>query len=211
MHNFKKMISLSAVFALCWLTWNIWLPSSTITEQADVRAWLPERPDMDMQKQAMWRVFTKRMVWDKAVTTFQERLEESGIETVILKRNESVMLHVFDDPRHFNSRDEAVKAQKTWDIEEVDLLKRQDGSYMLGLGRFYIAEYAQKRQQELDENGGKYTYNKQTKVIPTYRFVFPSLPEPEAQRLWERIQKAGAVEPIMMPTNEFNAMFVGGM
>jgi len=211
MSHLKNITTFITVLVLCWLTWNIWLPPATITEQADVRAWLPERPDMGMQDQEMWRVFTKRMVWDKAATAFQERLKESGIEAIVLKRKESVMLHVFDDPRHFNSRNEAVKAQKAWKIEEVDLLKRKDDSYMLGLGRFYIAEYAQKRQKNLDKNGTKYTYKKQLKVIPTYRFVFPSLPEPEAQTLWKNIQKIGAVDPIMMPTNEFNAMFVGGM
>lgn len=207
----KNMLALLAIIGLAWVTWNVWFPSPTINTQSDVRAWLPQRPDMGTAEQENWRVFTRRMVWDKAVTSFQERLKEKNIEAVVLERKESVMLHVFDDPRIFKTSQEAEKEKKEWNIDGVDILKRDDGTYMLGLARFYIADYAEKHQEILRKSGKQYTYKQQTKVIPTYRFIFPALPEVEAETLWRSIQEMGAVDPVMMSENEFNALFVGNV
>jgi len=207
----KNIIGLITVLALSWVTWNIWFPPETIDEQASVRAWLPERPDMGATEQEKWRVFTRRIVWHKAVEAFQSRLQDKNIEAIVLERKESVMLHVFDDPRYFKSSDEAEKAKKEWAIEEVDILRYKDGTYFLGLGRFYITAYAEQRQERLQKMGRKYRYEKRAKIIPTYRFVFPALPEAEAEILWKSIQEMGAVDPVMMSENEFNAMFVGNV
>ncbi|MDX8388090.1 MAG: hypothetical protein R8M46_06105 [Ghiorsea sp.] len=205
----KKIIGLLTVIAMSWVTWNVWFPPETITEQADVRAWLPERPDMGASEQEKWRVFTRRMVWDQAVEGFKKRLAEKNIEAIVLKRKESVMLHVFDDPRVFKSLKNAEKAKKDWGIKEVDVLKRGDGTYLVGLGRFYLTAYAEQREDRLQKTGKKFVYKQRTKVIPTYRFIFPALPEKEAEMLWKNIQDMGAVDPVMMSENEFNAMFVG--
>ncbi len=207
----KNILGFIAALGLSWLAWQAWFPPETISEQTDVRAWLPERPGMGGQEQENWRVLTRRMVWLKAVESFQDRLKEKGIEAILLKRKESVMLHVFDDPRLFTSLSKAKKAQKAWGISDVDTLKDKNGNYILGLGRFYIPAYAEQRQERLDKTGKKYVYKKHTKVIPTYRFIFPALPEKEAEMLWKSIQEMGAVDPVMMTDNEFNAMFVGNI
>ena len=207
----KNIIGIIAVLGLSWLTWTLWFPSETITHQADVRSWLPDRPDMGAKEKERWRVFTRRMVWDKAVESFQGRLKERNIEALLLERKESVLLHVFDDPREFPSRTEAQKAKVDWDIEEVDIIRKDNGMYMLGLGRFYIIAYAEQRQERLKKTGHRYVYEQQKKEIPTYRFIFPPLPEAEAELLWKSIQELGAVDPVMMSENEFNAMFVGNI
>jgi len=207
----KNILGFIAVLGMSWIAWNIWFPPATISEQADVRAWLPDRPNMGGKEEEKWRVFTRRMVWDKAVESFQERLKEKGIEAILLERKESVLLHVFDDPREFPSSTEAQKAQEAWGIEEVDMIRKENGMYMLGLGRFYLTAYAEQRQERLKKTGNKYVYEQQKKEIPTYRFIFPPLPEKEAEMLWKSIQEMGAVDPVMMSENEFNATFVGNI
>jgi len=207
----KNLLGLIITILMTWLAWNAWFPAPTISEQADVKAWLPERPDMGVKEAENWRVFTRRMVWGKAVDSFRERLKEKNIEALVLERKEDVMLHVFDDPRSFKTHQEAEKALKEWDINEVDILKREDGAFMLGLGRFYIAAYAEQREKSLNKTRKAYNYHQQNKTIPTYRFVFPPLPEKEAEILWRRIQEMGAVDPVMMTDDEFNATFIGSM
>ncbi|MDQ6990057.1 MAG: hypothetical protein Q9M19_09260 [Mariprofundaceae bacterium] len=211
MKALKQVLGIVAVIMMAWLTWQVWLPEDTLTEQVDVRAWLPERPDSATMKQEKWRVLTRRMVWDKAVEEFQSRLQEKSLEAIVLKRKEAVSLHVFDDPRRFAAKSQAQKAKHTWEITDVDILKQDDGQYMLGLGRFFIAQYAKERQVVLDKTMQPYTYEKHTKTIPTYRFIFPALPESEAEILWKTVQDMGAVDPVMMPESEFNARFVGNV
>ncbi|MDX8382852.1 MAG: hypothetical protein R8M45_02145 [Ghiorsea sp.] len=207
----KNIIGLALVLSLSWLTWNIWFPTETINTQVDVRAWLPERPEIEGVKQEKWRVLTRRMVWKKAVETFQDRLDEIQIEALVLKRKELVSLHVFDDPRQFDTYKKAAKEQQAWGIGDVDVLKNKDGSYMLGLGRFFLPAYAQQRQEKLEKLGKPYLYKQRTKLIPTYRFIFPALAESEAELLWKSVQKMGAVDPMMMSESEFNATFVGNV
>ena len=72
----KNIIGFLTAIGLSWVAWQAWFPPETISEQADVRAWLPPRPDLGAGEQEKWRVFTRRMVWKKAVESFQERLKE---------------------------------------------------------------------------------------------------------------------------------------
>jgi len=211
MRNVKNILGFIAVLVMAWLTWNIWFPDATIKEQVDVRAWLPEKPDVAGVQKEKWRVMTRRMVWDKAVDAFQARLQEKGLKAIVLKRKEAVSLHVFDDPRRFISRTKAEQAKKAWAIGDVDVLRQADGSYMLGLGRFFIAAYAEQRQEKLKLLGKPYAYEQRTKKIPTYRFIFSALEESEAELLWKSIQEMGAVDPVMMGESEFNATFVGNV
>lgn len=206
----KNILGFMMVVGLAWLTWQAWFPPVTISQQADVKAWLAERPDLGVQEDEKWRVFTRRMVWGQAVDTFRDRLKEKNIQALVLERKEEVMLHVFDDPRSFTSFTQAANAKKEWHIEEVDILKRENGQFYLGLGRFYLTAYAEKREKALNKTKKAYNYEQRRKVIPTYRFIFPPLPEKEAEILWNTIQEMGAVDPVMMTENEFNATFVGG-
>ncbi len=207
----RHILALALIAGLVWLAWQAWFPPADNTQQADVQVWLPERPDMGVKEAEKWRVFTRRMVWDKAVEAFQAKLKEKGIEALVLKRKEEVMLHVFDDPRVFDSFAEAAKAKKEWKIGSVEILKRDDGKFYLGLGRFYLPAYAEQREIRLNKTGKPYTYEQRRKVIPTYRFIFPPLPEKEAEILWKSIQDMGAVDPVMMTEDEFNALFVGSI
>ena len=207
----KQLLAWISIAILAWLAWLAWFPPQSTVKQADVQVWLPERPDLGAREAEKWRVFTRRMVWSKAVDTFRQRLKEKHIEALVLKRKEEVMLHVFDDPRVFNTFAEAAKAKKEWRIGSVDILKRDDGKFYLGLGRFYLTAYAEQREQRLNKTGKPYKYEQRRKVIPTYRFIFPPLPEKEAEILWKQIQEMGAVDPVMMTENEFNATFVGGI
>jgi len=211
MSNLKNLLGLTIVVSLSWLAWHIWFPGELRTEQADVSTYLPKRPNLGNLEHEKWRVFTKRMVWKKAVDDLQAKFKEHNMDPIILSRKEAVELHVFDDPRSFVSNADAQAAKKTWNIDNVDILRRSDGKYMLGLGRFYLPEYAQKRQASLQALKKPFKYSKETKFIPTYRFIFPALSESEAEVLWKNIQDIGAINPVMMRENEFNAMFVGGM
>ena len=207
----KNILGFVVVLGLAWLTWNAWFPPATISQQADVKAWLPEPPDLGAKEAEKWRVFTRRMVWKQGVDDFEKRLKEKGMEALVLERKEEVMLHVFDDPRTFDTFAKAAKARKEWTIGSVDILKRNDGKFYLGLGRFYLTAYAEKREKVLNKTKKTYSYAQHRKVIPTYRFIFSPLPEKEAEILWKSIQDMGAVDPVMMTENEFNAMFIGNL
>ncbi|MDQ7003498.1 MAG: hypothetical protein Q9N67_00650 [Ghiorsea sp.] len=207
----KNILGIIFVVGMAWLAWNAWFPPQIIGKQQDARAWIPERPHLDALENEKWRVFTKRMVWKKAVEDLQAKFQENNMNPIILEHKEAVQLHVFDDPRTFVSNKEAQAAKKEWHIESVDILRRSDGKYMLGLGRFYLPAYAQLRQEALQSLKKPYKYFQDTKIIPTYRFIFPALPEKEAEVLWKTIQDMGAINPVMMTENEFNAMFMGGM
>lgn len=210
--NIKTLLGYTVVAALAWLTVVIWFPQPPIIKQADVQASLPERLDIDGVKTERWRVYTRRMVWDKAVEAFQKQLQEKQIDAVVLNRKESVMLHVFDDPRRFLSHTEAEAALQEWrGMDTIDILRQSDGTYMLSLGRFYLDAYAQQHEENLRKIGKPFVYHKQAKIIPTFRFVFPALTEQEAETLWKNIQDMGAVDPVMMSESEFNATFVGNM
>ena len=211
MKNLKNILGLTLVFVLAWAAWNAWFPPKIIHEQQGVRAWIPERPHLGALEDERWRVFTKRMVWKKAVDELQAKFKEHNMNPIILERKEAVQLHVFDDPRSFVSRTEAEVALQEWNIDSIDILRRSDGKYMLGLGRFYLPEYAKLRQEALQTLKKPFKYFQDTKIIPTYRFIFPALSEHEAEVLWKNIQDMGAINPVMMTENEFNAMFVGGM
>jgi len=209
--SLKNILGLTIVVGLGWLAWHSWFPGELRTEQTDVSAYIPERPNLGNLEHEKWRVFTKRMVWKKAVDDLQAKFKEHNMEPIILSRKEAVQLQVFDDPRSFVSHADAEAAKKDWHIDGVDVLRRNDGKYMLGLGRFYLPEYAQLRQKELQTLKKPYKYSQETKIIPTFRFIFPALSEAEAEVLWKNIQDIGAINPVMMRENEFNAMFVGGM
>lgn len=211
MRNLKNIVGFIIVLGLSWTAWNAWFPPEIIDKQRDVRAWIPERPHLGSLEDEKWRVFTKRMVWKKAVEELEAKFKEHNMNPIILNRKEAVQLHVFDDPRTFVSRTEAEAALKEWKVDSVDILRRSDGKYMLGLGRFYLPEYAKLRQEALQALKKPFKYGQDTKIIPTYRFIFPALSEKEAEVLWKNIQDMGAINPVMMTENEFNAMFVGGM
>ncbi len=211
MANLKNIIGILSVLVLSWLAWAAWFPPEFTHEQSDVRVFIPERPNLGSLEHEKWRVFTKRMVWKKAVDELQAKFKEHNMDPIILERREAVQLHVFDDPRTFVSNAEAQAALKEWKIDSVDILRRKDGKYMLGLGRFFLPEYAKLRQEALQALKKPFKYSQETKIIPTYRFIFPALSEKEAEVLWKNIQDMGAINPVMMTENEFNALFVGGM
>ncbi len=211
MHKLKNIISLTVMVGLGWMAWQVWFPGEIKVAQDDVQVWLPERPNLGNLENERWRVFTKRMVWKKAVEDLQAKFKEHNMNPIILNRKEAVQLHVFDDPRTFVSNAEAQAALKEWKIDSVDILRRSDGKYMLGLGRFFLPEYAKLRQEALQALKKPFKYSQETKIIPTYRFIFPALSEKEAEVLWKNIQDMGAINPVMMTENEFNALFVGGM
>ncbi len=211
MVNLKNIIGILSVLALSWLAWKAWFPPEFAHEQKDVRVFIPERPNLGSLEEEKWRVFTKRMVWKKAVDELQAKFREHNMNPILLERREAVQLHVFDDPRTFVSHEEAQAALQAWNIDGVDILRRKDGKYMLGLGRFYLPEYAKLRQEALRALKKPFKYSQETKIIPTYRFIFPALSEKEAETLWKNIQDMGAINPVMMTENEFNALFVGEM
>ncbi len=211
MQSLKNIIGFITVLGLSWTAWYAWFPPPITHEPQGVRVWIPERPHLGALEDEKWRVFTKRMVWKKAVQDLQAKFRANNMNPVILERKEAVQLHVFDDPRTFVSRTEAEAARKEWNIDSVDILRRSDGTYMLGLGRFYLPEYAQLRQKALKALKKPYKYTQDIKIIPTYRFIFPAMSEQEAEVLWRNIQDMGAINPVMMTENEFNAMFVGSM
>jgi len=78
MKNLKNIVGFIIVLGLSWAAWNAWFPPQIIDKQQDVRAWIPERPHLGALENEKWRVFTKRMVWKKAVEDLQAKFKENN-------------------------------------------------------------------------------------------------------------------------------------
>ena len=90
------------------------------------------------------------------------------------------------------------------------MLETGESLYRVGLGRFYLTEYAEELEQRLKKLGKPYRYEQRTVVIPTYRFVFPPMHKQQADKLWHGLQALGVGNPILIKASEYKRLYGQG-
>lgn len=197
------------ILALASIAWMIWVPSTQAPSPAAVDLYVTP-PAID--DNVAWRVVTHRMVWKKGVEDLQKKLRSSKLEPKLLTRREDVDLHAFDDARIFPDRQQAQQAQRVWKQHgfAIDLQALAGGKFRIGLGRFYIMEYARTMEQQLIASELPYQYEKRTIKIPTMRFYFAPMLRPQAEILWKTLQSLGIGQPVIMQASEFNRRYFSG-
>jgi len=171
---------------------------------------IPETQSLEL---GPWRVISRRMVWKKAVDGMQKRLLDAGLKAEVIQKREPVELHAFDDPRIFEKESEAGKVKAMWQKLgiEADVLKHltKDDQHVfkVGLGRFYMSEYAEAMQEELKKTQKPYHYERRMVSIPSYHFVFPPMTKGEAEIIWKRLQNIGIADPVIIQQSEFKKLY----
>jgi len=161
----------------------------------------------------LWRVVTRRIVWRAAVKALEQRLKDAKLKPIKLKRKEPVIMHAFDDASLFRTAEAAENARKKWLKKHIEAtvikanIEVGKDIYMVGLGRFFLTEYAEQIQTRLKQIGKPYRYERRTVTIPVYRFTFPAQPKVEAEKLWESLQDMGVATPVMMPEKAFKKAY----
>ncbi len=216
---------------LGWLAWIAWqpptpAPNSTPETPAPVAA--PAQPretagaaprmnagepaanrETGQAEQKLWRVVTRRIVWPEAAKTLEQRLRDAGLSPIVIRRREEVTMHAFDDATIYHDRKQAKAALRDWRKRHMDatLIKAavEPGkeAWIVGLGRFYLTEYAEQMQARLRRIGKPYRYERRNVRLPVWRFAFAPMPRDQAEALWRRLQDMGIAAPALMPEEEF--------
>ncbi|MDQ7012252.1 MAG: hypothetical protein Q9M29_10545, partial [Mariprofundaceae bacterium] len=143
------MLKIAVLMLLAWLAFQAWQPPQPAPGHHSVRASLPRQ---EGQKQELWYVVTRRLVWKQAAKALEKRLRDEGFDPVPLTRKEPVSMHAFDDGRIFKTRQAAEKARKEWQKHgiEANIIKTSielnKDIYIVGLGRFFLTSYAEQMQ-----------------------------------------------------------------
>ncbi len=204
--------------ALVWLimmatiivTWLAWNPPMIQTHSNAVYLPIPNIKPLDT---GPWRVITRRMVWKKGVDDMYKRLVATGLSPEVIERPEPIELHAFDDVGVFKTFAEAAKIKAVWQKLGVDadvlkhLTKDNQTVFKVGLGRFYLLEYAKRMQKQLQQTKRPYQYEQRTVIIPAYRFVFPPMDKDDAEVLWKRLQDMGVGDPVIIQQQEFEKLY----
>jgi hypothetical protein len=218
---------------LAGLAWFVWQPPAPAPIPVAVYAPIPELPVgnpatqpssaaspknvvLQPPKLPQWRVVTRRIVWSAAVKTLEERLKEAELSPIKLKRKEPVIMHAFDDAALFRTAKAAEAARKKWLKAHIEAtvikanIEVNKDIYMVGLGRFFLTEYAEQIQNRLKQIGKPYRYERRTVTIPVYRFTFPARDKRKAEKLWQQLQDLGVATPVLMPEKEFQKAYGKG-
>lgn len=201
-----KRLAAGLLVAVCAvIAWQAWQPPASTDRQGTVRAAIPQNGPA---KQEKWRVLTHRMVWKQAATAMQERLTKAGIKLTRIQRKEPVELHAFDDPGTFKTQQAAEKVKAIWRKKGIkaEVLKREI-TYGVGLGRFYLVDYAERMQAQLKKTGLPYQYERRTVVIPAFRFVSGKMDKAEAEKLWRTLQDMGIASPVLISESRYLALY----
>ncbi|MDQ6975146.1 MAG: hypothetical protein Q9M22_01125 [Mariprofundaceae bacterium] len=195
------------LIALSWATWMVWVSPQQAPTPAAVDVYITAPP---ASTDGLWRVLTHRMVWKQGVHDLQRKLASIGLTPQLITRKERVKLYTFDDARTFISVASARGAQAAWQqhgIMDVDVVVKNSG-YGLGLGRYYIMEFARNTEQRLRRSGLPYKRDKRVVRIPAMRFVFPPMSRPKADTLWQKLQALGVGKPIIIRDEEFKRRYM---
>lgn len=203
----RLLPKIAIAIALAWLAWASWQVPPTSAPPREIRLPLPVANSGDTD-QAKWRVVTRKMVWQKAAQSLQQRLQEAGFMVTPITRRETVELHAFDDPRTFTAHEQAAAAEAAWRKKgiEAEIIKYSD-HYGVALGRFFLPEYAEARRQLLEKSGKRYSYAKRTVEIPVYRFTFPAAKKDTAEKLWKHLQDIGIADPALIREDRFDSLY----
>jgi len=207
MKRLFMLIFITATISLTWLAWNPPIVQNHLT-----RIHMPI-PDIQSLDAGPWRVMTRRMISKQAVDGMKARLLDAGFHPELIQKREPVELHAFDDPRIFKKQSEAGKVKAKWRALGVEadvlhhLTKDDEKVFKVGLGRFYMSEYAESMQEQLKRSKQPYNYERRTVSIPSYHFIFPAMTKGEAEILWKRLQNMGIADPVIMQQNEFERLY----
>lgn len=203
MRTWIPALALTLFTALAWVAWT---PAPPPPDQSSVQGTLTDAPASG--RPSLWRVVTRRLVWGQAAKSMQQRLQQAGFSPVMLERRENVPMHAFDDATIYASDAAAAKAAAAWGKLgfQANVIQTPNG-YLVGLGRFFIASYAEQMQARLKRAGRPYRYQQRMVEIPTFRFTFAPADHDAAKRLWQKLQDLGFAEPVLMPETRFNQMY----
>ncbi len=210
--------------ALAWLAWIAWQPpapppSAPLPAPAAIAPTQPEpagaasaqesAAPASAHEEKTWRVVTRRIVWPDAAKTLERRLRDAGLSPIVLRRQEDVTMHAFDDATIYRDHAKAKAALREWRKRHMDatLIKVSvepgKEAWLVGLGRFYLTAYAEQMQARLRRIGKPYRYERRNVRIPVWRFAFAPMPRKQAEALWQRLQDMGVAAPVLMPEDEF--------
>ncbi|GAV19464.1 hypothetical protein MMIC_P0398 [Mariprofundus micogutta] len=210
MKSLARIITFTLLTALAWLAWQA--PASA-PDPRMIRAAIPDRPVGSQGseiKTDLWRVVTRRVVSKAAVYSLSRRLQGMKLEPISIEKEEDVTMHAFDDAILFKTRAQAWEASRIWkshDIESTVIKADEAGVFLVGLGRFFQAKYAEAMQQRLEHTGRKYRYQKRIVPIPSWRFTFAPGSKEKADILWEKLHATGVIMPVLMPEPQFQKLY----
>jgi len=218
----KTLSQLICTVLLAMLAWHSWLaPMSEQTSPSSVRVALPHQaieaasatPPVQQIKGKIetqrWRVITRRVITKAARTALKHRLIQMQLKPIRIQHTEAVTMHAFDDAELFSSRKQANHAALFWQAHSIqtNIIKVNEGVYLLGLGRFYQLAYAIETQQQLIKTRRKFRYQKRSVPIPSWRFTFAPESKKASEKLWRQLNVSGVIMPIMMPEDRFQASY----
>jgi len=199
------------------LAWIAWQAPARAPEANMVRTPIPKLPDSALEPEStvaettMWRIVTRRVVSKAAFTSLKRKLEGMHLAPVTIKNQEDVTMHAFDDAILFKTSSNAWKASHIWKSHQIEstVIKVEDaGVYLVGLGRFFQAKYAEGVQKRLEKTGRKYRYQKRTVPIPTWRFTFSATDKQQAQDLWKKLHDTGVIMPVLIAEDRFQELYM---
>jgi len=206
----KRLVTFILVTACIALTWQAWNPPVVQNHVTRIHMSIPDTPSLNA---GPWRVMTRRMISKQAVHGMLERLLEAGFQPKLIQKRELVELHAFDDPQIFKTQSEAAKIKAKWRAMGIEadvlhhLTKDDEKVFKVGLGRFYMSEYAEAMQEQLKKSNQPYNYERRMVSIPSYHFIFPEMTKNEAEILWKRLQNLGLADPIIMQQSKFKSLY----
>ncbi|MDQ6981501.1 MAG: hypothetical protein Q9M08_00640 [Mariprofundus sp.] len=162
-----------------------------------------------MPRQQLWRVVTRRVISKEGMIELEKRLDAMHLKPLTIQRRENLTMHVFDDAEPFHSSQQAHTAARFWQQHNIEttVIKTHEGAYLIGLGRFYQAKYAESMQKQLDRAGRKYRHQQRTVPIPVKHFTFPPTDKATAETLWKQLNTTGIIMPILIPEDRFQALY----
>jgi len=201
-----RLVKYLAIVLLALLAWFFWQQPAVMPVEKTAHTLLPA---IEGQVADQWRVVTRRMVTDAAVTALTDRLRALGLTPVTLNSREEVTLHAFDDAIIYDTRSAADLAAQRWKDKgmAVNIIEVSDTVYLIGLGRLYQDENAGLLQQELQKSGMPYRYQRRNVMLPAWRFTFSPLAHGDAQQLWKQLADSGVAMPVLMPESRFQLLY----
>jgi len=231
-----RLLLLTGLAGIAWLAWQPPLPAlqppivraslpatpvadrtvadrtvgdSTVADNsADALSGPAEKPGQAATP-LLWRVVTRRMITPEGIHALTNRLEAMHTHPISIHTTEEMTMHAFDDAQLFKSRRQAREMARFWQQHDIEtnIIRAAKGVYLLGLGRYFQAKYAEAWQQQLDRVGRKYRYQRRRVPVPVVRFTFPSGDRQQSERLWKKLNTTGIVIPVLISESQFDKLY----
>ena len=157
----------------------------------------------------LWRVVTHRLIAPAGIKALRRRLAAMHTHPITIYTTEEMTMHAFDDAVLFKSWRQAAAMARFWQQHDIEtnIIRAKEGVYLLGLGRYFQAEYARSWQQKLDRVGRKYRYQRRSVPAPVVRFTFPPADRQHSEQLWKRLNATGVVMPVLISESQFDKLY----